>query len=497
MKTRRQILSVLIALTLLLSMGFFAAPPALADPIVAAAAADDDSFRRPINSDNPLLMITVPMGHNYAWDPAFRRDVNYRAQDFKQIWTQIPEDVRPYVGLVLHFGAVYNRIVSVVEARDWIEHNVAAAGQLDIPVYLIYGGTRSRAMVTLNAGDPDIAVRGQDRWAFLRYLYETYPNFCGTTTSEQTGDNVVTDTTLLVELAAQYGGHHIYSSQEHQNVLEGGSQLNSQSGYDRMKAVGKHLIWVPKRMRNSNNYDDSLGMGMVLDGVAGGWGPYFDGYNWRPQNYFGYGISWADCRSRLMPELDSARYMIDAAMNGATVIHFENQMDLPATNSILTPLFWQSVLPAFRYMLAIDIPDREALFEMSNIAFSNHRVALKTLLTGGTSTTTINTDEPGCFDFYEGLYEILKGHNDNTGSNLSHFGRSSGRYGMIPILPKFASAATRARFEDDPGKLLLTSDNYRTLLPDLAAKVALFDTYYPEVSTGELTVQKGKTKDGA
>jgi Glycosyl hydrolase family 98 C-terminal domain/Glycosyl hydrolase family 98/Bacterial Ig-like domain (group 4)/Domain of Unknown Function (DUF1080) len=424
---------------------------ALAVPAGTPAAHAAAALRRPVDASHPLLMMQEVMGYNISFDKDFPDDIN-KHWDIAQAWEAVPDDLKSSVAFVLHPG--HNSFLTVAQTREWAEDNIAEAQSLGIPVLMLWGET---------------PTTGSDKFTWIQHLYETYPNFIGTEVSELT--SVSGDIPTLLQLANQYGGYHVQSSLEENNII--GSKMETASYYNSVSEYAQNFIFSPKDVHKNFDAANSEALGDWLSGAAGNWGPYFDAYT-----YYGCGIQGessnggGDRCSRSYPEEVIGQTMLDAYMQGATVYTLENQMDTPAVGDLYTPTFWQSVLPAFRYILAHPAPTKAQVTAAVKVVYSE---------SAGDMYSLPDTDA-GRVTFYEGLTENVPDIANTQG--LFYYPRSSGRYYAIPRIPALAPSSVVSQFPN-----VITKTTYNANLQGLTAKQAYFNAIYPAINTGDAFVE--------
>ncbi|MFF9762899.1 glycosyl hydrolase family 98 C-terminal domain-containing protein [Streptomyces caelestis] len=423
----------------------------------ASGGAPDAPLRLTIDQDDPLLITQLNIGHNLGEGKGFRRDLN-DGWSIRQTWAGLPDELKGHTAFVLHPGHNMHANASPATARRWVEDNLAEGRDLGIPLFVLWG---------------ESPTLPSDKYEWLEELYRTYPNFMGTVVSELT--NTLNDLPRALELANRYGGFHVLGSMEEANLL--GSRLEDPDYFASVKPYAKNFIFNPKNIHENFDTANAQAMGLWLSGVVGNWGPYFDGYAYYGCGVFGQGssgsLSRGDRCSRSQPESVYAMSMLDQWQNGATVFHLENQIDVPATDSRYSPTFYQSVLPAMRYMLTHSGPTRDEVVAETAVAFSESRGTISKL----PDTVAARNARTTFYDLYEKAPDAL-------GSQaLWYYLRSQGRYGMIPRLPKLADRTLVDRF-----KTVLTTDSYAELVAG-EAKKEFFDARYPAVSRGDAFVQ--------
>ncbi|MDG0791549.1 DUF1080 domain-containing protein [Cohnella ginsengisoli] len=419
------------------------------------------AIRRVIDSTHPMLMMQLLVGTNYSGDPDFRRE-NNRQWDIKQAWAALPDDIKPYVVFVLHPGhfAAWNSKPSVATSRKWIEDNLAEGKDMNIPMMVLYG---------------ENPTSGSDGLTWLESLYQNYPNMIGTDVSELTSVNAAIPN--LLALANTYGGYHVHGSMEDNNVFA--NAMKTQSYYNSIAQYSANFIPTFKMVHKNYDYVNSEAMGYWLAGTAGNWGTYYDSYPFPATNIFGQSANGGgDRTTRAVPETLYSMHMLDSYMNGATVYQLENQLDIPAVDNLYTPLFYESILPAFRYILSHPIPSKADVVAKTAVAFDASAGTMLELSDSRTWGGVVNQTS-----LFQGLYEMAPDTNSNSG--LWYWLRTSGRYGMIPQIPKFAPSTVLAQF---PNVINLTT--YNASYATQAARVTYFNSKYPSVYTGTAFAQK-------
>ncbi|MEO3853830.1 glycosyl hydrolase family 98 C-terminal domain-containing protein [Acrocarpospora sp. B8E8] len=434
-------------------------PVTLAQPAAAAGGVVDAPLRLTIDNKNPLLITQLLIGYNFGQDPGFRRDLN-EGWNIKQAWAALPDELKRHTAFVLHPG--HNRWADASPAvtRRWVEDNLAEGRDLGIPMLVLWG---------------ESPTAPADRYEWIEKLYQTYPNFAGTVVSELT--NTLNDLPKILELANRYGGFHILGSMEEANLL--GAKLEDPAFWGSLTRYSKNFILDPKNIHENFDTANAQALGAWMAGAVGNWGPYFDGYAYYGCNVFGQGssgsLSRGDRCSRSQPETVYAMAMLDQWQNGATIFHLENHLDTPAPNNLYTPAFYQSVLPAMRYMLTHAGPTKDEVIAKTKVAFSEREGTIGSL----SDTVSARNARTTFYDLYEKVPDAL------GSQQLWYYLRSSGRYGIIPRLPKLTG-------QDVIDKIgtVLTKSTYNAQLISGDAKKAFFDERYPKISSGDAFAQQ-------
>ncbi|WP_182904072.1 glycosyl hydrolase family 98 C-terminal domain-containing protein [Microbispora sp. H10830] len=427
--------------------------------VAVPAQADDVPLRLTIDNAHPLLITQVLIGYNFGEDPGFRRDLN-DGWNIRQSWAALPDELKGNTAFVLHPGHSQWADAKPEVARRWVEDNLAEGRDLGIPMFVLWG---------------ESPTAPADSYEWIEKLYQTYPNFVGTVVSELTG--TLNTLPKILEVAHRYGGFHVLGSMEEANLL--GARLEDQAYWDSVRPYAENFIFNPKNMHENFDTSNAQALGAWLAGEIGNWGPYFDGYAYYGCNVFGQGsytsLSRGDRCSRSQPETVYAMAMLDQWQNGATVFHLENQLDVPAPGNLYSPVFYQSILPAMRYILSHPGPTREQVLAKTKIAFSEKEGTISSL----PDTVSARNARTTFFDLYEKVPDAL------GGQGLWYYLRSSGRYGIVPRLPKLAPQEIV-----DKIPTIVTKSSYSAQLTAGDAKRAFFDAKYPEISSGDAFVQR-------
>lgn len=436
----------------------------------AAAPVTNAPMRMTVDSAHPMLMTQLVMGHNIGFGTDFTRDDNQRGWSVQQAWAGVPDDVKPNMVFVLHPG--HNNLMTVSETRKWAEDNIKEGADLGIKMMMLWGETPTNGTANGMAGT-----------AWIESLYQNYPNFIGTDISELIGYKT-SDLPILTKLANSYGGYHVQGTLEENNILMGA--LENQSYWDSMKPYAQNFIYTPKNMHENLEVANAGAQGAWLSGIFGNWGPYFDSYPFYGCGIFGTAASsgsltLGDRCSRTAPETGFAMAMLDQWQQGATVYQMENQLDLPGMDSLYSPLFYQSILPAFRYIVAHPSPTKAQVLANTKVAFSEAAGAVYSL--SDTAVSGRNSlGRPTMYDISESAPNI------NGSQGLWWYLRASGRYYNVPRIPKLAGSAFLSTLTG-AGVSIIDKPFYEANLLGLDNRVAYFNSKYPQISSGDAYVQ--------
>lgn len=467
----RRPLSPAVVLAMVISLAG-ALLPAMATAPAAAQSAPasiepvaDAPMRMRVGSDNPLLLTQMNIGNDLGKTEGFTRNYN-SGWSMAQLWASVPDDLKQNIGFVLHQGHTALSDRNPEMSAEWLEDNVAEADTLGIPVFILWDEGKT-------------LLSNSTRWEFLEHLYQTYPNFMGTVVSEQA--DTLGDLPQALRIANQYGGFHVLGSLEEKNLLA--QRMEDRSYWDSVSQYSENFIFNPKNFHENFETVNAWTQGAWLSGAFDNWGPYFDGYPYygcgffdlNPGSYSHCGDRW----SRSIAETVSSMMLLDQWQNGATVFQLENQLDVPTTGSLYSPYFYQSILPAMRYILSHKTPTKDDVIAQTHVVFSEAGGSIHTLAdsTAGRGSNPARTTFFSMYEKPPALTAVQK--------SLWFYLRSSGRYNIVPRIPKLAPEALLERFET-----VLTKQDYEPALMFGDARAELFDSAYPRISTGEAFVQK-------
>ena len=441
--------------------------------------------RRPIDSKHPLWLVHVDV-----WNKA----------DPQKIIDQIPDDVKPYVCMNLSLSCQYDT-----------DKNVYKMPQNAVRTF------KSWATICQNNGlwftcqpasGGHTHIQDNDLETF-EYFFKKYPNFLGWNYAEQfwgfdapndkSSSSQASRITLfskLVPMAHKYGGFltisfcgNIWS---HPLNPVGMMKRNS----DLLAACEQYpeaILWLYKYTTSSCFYNnESVTFSPFISGLAKNYGVRYDNCGWNgakdailgdnngktypvsagigtvmEQTGVNGGAVWDG------PELiwtEDFKNLNDTYVNG---YKRRNWTTFPGFRNIWTDMF-KKVIDGSLY-----IPTRAEVVGNTKIAIVND--------------ISSGSDEDmyaAWGDLYDGLYKQDDPFNKGTGQwmdNMCYF-KKTGRYATIPIA---------LNLYDDVAKSIpvqINKSTYASRWTSNDAKVAEFNSQYPEVSKGDLYVSRYKNQ---
>ena len=437
--------------------------------------------RRPIDNQHPLWMI-----HIDVWNAA----------DPQKIINLIPDDIKPYVCMNLSLSCQYDT-----------ELNIYKMPRCAVRTYRSWASVcqQNGMWFTLQPASGGHTHIQDDDLATFEYFFKAYPNFLGWNYAEQfwgfdEGGDKSSSTQAsrialfakLVPMHAKYGGFltisfcgNIWSH----GLNPMGMMKRNTSLLQACKKNPEAILWLYKYTTSSCWYNnESMTYGPFIAGLATNYGVRYDN------------CGWNGALESILGKNNGCKYpgaagvgtvMEQTCVNGGSVwdgpelIWTEDFQNLGnSTVSGYTRRNW-GTFPNFRgvwmdmFRKIIDgtmyIPTREEIIGKTKIVVIND-----------VSSGSDENKYAAWGNLYDGLYKQTDPFNRGNGQwmdNLCYF-KSSGRYGAIPIV---------TGLYDDVAKSIpvqVRKSNYSSRWGTIAKKTADFNSQYPEVSKGDLYVNR-------
>ena len=457
----------------------------LAVLLVMTAQTMSAQERRPIDSKHPMWLVHVDV-----WNKA----------DPQKIINLIPEDIRPYVCMNLSLSCQYDT-----------EKNVYKMPQNAVKTYKSWATVCQQNGLWFTcqpASGGHTHIQDDDLETF-EYFYKQYPNFLGWNYAEQfwgfdeAGDKSSSTQTSrialfakLVPMAHKYGGFltisfcgNIWS---HPLNPVGMMKRNK----DLLKACQDYpeaILWLYKYTTSSCFYNnESVTFSPFISGLAKNYGVRYDNCGWNGA----LGALLGDNHGKKYPVAAGIGTVMEqtcvnggAVWDGPELIWTEDFQNLNnSTENGYTRRNW-GTFPGFRniwidmFRKIIDgtmyIPTREEVVEKTKIVVIN-------------DVTSGNDEQKYAAwgDLYDGLYKQTDPFNRNSGQWMDNFCyfKKTGRYGAIPVAVGLYDDAAKAI------PVQVKKSAYASRWSTQAKKVAEFNKQYPEVSTGDLYVNRFKNQ---
>ncbi|MBR1414283.1 MAG: glycosyl hydrolase family 98 [Prevotella sp.] len=446
------------------------------------AQASQAQQRRPIDSQHPLWLIHV--------------DVWYKA-DPQKIIDLIPEDIRPYVCMNLSLSCQYDT-----------DLNIYKMPQYAFQTYKSWGTVcqQNGVWFTCQPASGGHTHIQDDDMATFEFFFKQFPNFLGWNYAEQfwgfdeAGDKSSSTQTSrwalfgrLVELSHKYGGFltvsfcgNIWS--HGLNPL--GELKRDQGFFNACKQYPEAILFLYKYTTSSCFYNnESVTFGPFISGLTKNYGVRYDNCGWNgaldailgenhgkkypaaagigtvmEQTCVNGGAVWDG------PEL-TWREECFHQVNNSTVDGYtrRNWERFPNMNGVWIDMF-RKVVDGTLY-----IPTREEVVGKTKIVVVND-------VNSGNDEQKYAT----WGTLYDGLYKQTDPMNRGNGQWMDNFCyfKKTGRYGAIPMTTGLYDDVARAI------PVQVKKSNYTSRWGTTAKKTADFNEQYPEVSTGDLYVNR-------
>jgi len=437
--------------------------------------------RRPIDSKHPMWLIHVDV-----WNKA----------DPQKIINQIPDEVKPYVVMNLSLSCQYDT-----------EKNVYKMPQNAVKTYKSWGSVCQQNGMWFTcqpASGGHTHIQDDDLETF-EYFFKNYPNFLGWNYAEQfwgfdeANDKSSSSQTSrialfakLVKMSHEYGGFltisfcgNIWS---HPLNPVGMMKRNSDL-LNACKQYPEAILWLYKYTTSSCFYNnESVTLSPFISGLSKNYGVRYDN------------CGWNGALDAILGEKHGKKYptaaglgtvMEQTCVNGGAVwdgpeLIWTEDFEEKATTTVggYTRRNWGKYagftngwLDMFRKIIdgTMYIPTREEVVGNTKIVVINN------------CTSGSDEDKYAAWgSLYDGLYKQTDPFNKGTGQwmeNYCYF-KKTGRYGAIPVA---------IGLYDDIAKSIpvqVKKTTQATRWGSQTTKVNEFNKYYPEVSTGDLYVNR-------
>ena len=438
--------------------------------------------RRPIDSKHPLWFIHV--------------DVWYRA-DPQKIIDLIPDEVKPYVCLNLSLSCQYDK-----------DLNLYKMPQYAFQTYKSWGTVCQKNGMWFScqpASGGHTHIQDDDLVTF-EYFFKHFPNFLGWNYAEQfwgfdeSGDmssstqaNRWALFAKLVEMSHQYGGFLTVSfcGNIWSHPLNPIGELKRTSKFlNACKKYPEAMLFLYKYTTSSCFYNnESVSFGPFISGLTTNYGVRYDNCGWNGA----MGAVLGENHGKKYPAAAGiGTVMEQTCVNGGAVwdgpeltwnqecFHEISQTEVsgykrrkwdrfPNFNGVWLDMFLK-VLDGTLY-----IPSREEVVGKTKIVIINN------VTSGG------DEDKYATWgDLYDGLYKQTDPFNRGSGQWMDNgcYFKKTGRYGAIPMVTALYDSIAKAI------PVQLKKSERSSKWSSLTTKVNAFNNQYPEVSKGDLYVNR-------
>ncbi|MCQ2196459.1 MAG: glycosyl hydrolase family 98 [Bacteroidaceae bacterium] len=437
--------------------------------------------RRPVDNKHPMWLVHVDV-----WNQA----------DPQKIINLIPDDIKPFVVMNLSLSCAYNKEQGIYERPNSA-----------IRTYKSWATVCQQNGMWFTcqpASGGHTHIKDNDLETF-EYFFTHYPNFLGWNYAEQfwgfdeAGDpssssqaDRIALFAKLVPMHNKYGGFLTISfcGNIWSHALNPVGMMKRNA--DLRKACEQYpesILWLYKYTTSSCFYNnESVCFGPFVAGLAKNYGVRYDNCGWNGANDALLG----DNHGKKYPVAAGIGTVMEqscvnggAVWDGPELIWTEDFQNLSNTTVNgyqqrrwgTFPGFDNAWIDMFRQIIngTLYIPTREEVVDKTKIIIVNN-------VTSGN-----DEDKYAAWgDLYDNLYKVKDPFNRGNGQWMDNFSymKSTGRYGAIPITPELWADDAKAI----PVKVNKSART--TKWTSLANKKKDFDNNYPEVSKGDLYVNR-------
>ncbi len=439
--------------------------------------------RRPIDNRHPMWLV-----HIDVWNSA----------DPQKIIDLIPEEIKPYVCMNLSLSCGY-------DTKD----NMYRMPRSAVRTYKSWASVCQHNGMWFTcqpASGGHTHIQDEDLETF-EYFFKTYPNFLGWNYAEQfwgfdepgdksssTQESRIALFAKLVEMSHKYGGFLTVSfcGNIWSHALNPLGMMKRNA--DLRKACQDYpeaILWLYKYTTSSCFYNnESVTFGPFIAGLANNYGVRYDncGWNGALSDICGDGKPYPGAAG-IGTVMEQTCVNGGAVWDGPELIWTEDFQNLNNTykNGYISrnwgtfPNFNGIWLDMFGKIIdgSMYIPSRQEVVEKTKIAVINDNK-------GGN-----DEDKYAAWDnLYDGLYKQTDPFNRNSGYWMDNYLylKKSGRYGAIPVM---------LEAHDESAKqipVLVEKSSRKSRWSTIDKKVEEFNQYYPEISQGDLYVNRFKNQ---
>ncbi len=437
--------------------------------------------RRPIDSQHPLWFIHV--------------DVWFKA-DPQKIIDLIPEDIRPYVCMNLSLSCGYDTDINRYKMPQYAFQTYKSWATVC---------QKNGMWFTCQPASGGHTHIQDDDMVTFEYFFKKFPNFLGWNYAEQfwgfdePGDKSSSTQTSrwslfarLVEMSHNYGGFLTVSfcGNIWSHPLNPIGELKRDKNFlNACKNYPESMLFLYKYTTSSCFYNnESVSFGPFISGLTKNYGVRYDncGWNGAMDNLVGEGQCKYPASAGIGTVMEQMCVNGGAVWDGPELTWREECMhEVQSTNvGGYTRRNWERFpnmngvwIDLFREVVKgkMYIPTREEVVGKTKIVVIND-------VNSGNDEQKYAT----WGNLYDGLYKQTDPMNRNNGQWMDNFCyfKSTGRYGAIPMV---------TGLYDDVAKAIpvqVKKSSYTSRWSTLAKKTADFNAQYPEVSKGDLYVNR-------
>ncbi|MDQ8734776.1 glycoside hydrolase family 98 domain-containing protein [Paenibacillus sp. LHD-38] len=411
--------------------------------------------RMEVDNDHPLLIIPV---YGKEYDPV---ESTFQWEDtLLGRWDSIPDDVKPYAVMEIHAGSI--GMGNEAEMKAFYTQQMEIAEENNIPVLLL----------TMTAGNkPYYTGVSSLTPAWAQSMYDQYSSLVGLMSSENYwiyDDSLASLAADYIKVSADNGGYFVWSEQNQGNTIE--KSISNAKFRKAMEDHGDSFIFTFKNTPQSGGTSAetiSYMAGLWLTDHVAQWGGLIDTWTWWERKDWklfeesrlpGLANGGEEDRSvATFPEALLSIQMMNIYLNGGNVYNFEHPAYTTGIEDKTTPAFDHAIIDFMRYAIEHPAPTKEEIQAKTKIVVHD------------------NISNLGGNKFYSGL-------NVEDAETTTY---STGRYGIIPVVPALMSRASVTSAFPEAAILTRTS-------PEISSqqqKVNFFNSVYLANYTGTAFAQ--------
>ena len=417
-----------------------------------------DGTRMLINVDNPLFLFRPAQPFNSL-------------NSYFATYDALPDDLKAFSAICVDKGISS----SIDELLKTYEDILNRADKENIPVFLmteVWDSVNTRQGFT-EEQLCDLLERHPSLMGFVHVELSCNP------LSQEQIDRMKT----TIKACKEYGALFIWQEMEykwenHTNTFN--RAFEDEELYQLMTEYSHNIVIQDKHNGRGRHFSvQSSAMGAWLAGVCDNWGGNIEGWIWQeipPNDYEESSVEiHQNSMSNRYPSSLSGVDLFCDAIGGATVFSTEelNMFYTSTADGIkFTEVFWSVVYPTFQRIINGSIPEKEEVIKNIKVAYqftSPEDIYMQDI----ESNLFIDT-----YGMNSQWFKLWQG-----GENSKKWLPITGRYYIIPLLPKYTDASTLL-----PNVDILNVDNYEELFGSSKKRLAYLNERYPETYTGDATL---------
>ena len=419
-----------------------------------------EGTRMLINSENPMFLFRSSLPH-----------LGGLQSTIVSSYKVLPEDLRAFSAVLADQGVDG----SIDDLLSTWEKMLKQTDKENIPIFLMVENWDS------------VNSRRGFTYEELCDLLERHPSLMGYVVVEQAcspfRQEHVDRAKTIIQACKEYDALFIwqemgYNWDGEDNFLE--RMLEDKELYDLMTGYSHNIVITDKHSGRGRHFSTQSNVfGAYLSGVCDNWGSNIEAWLWGEIVPLDYSSTAPTYQSYMGPvyRYPPALAGIDTigdVVGGATVFSTEEIFPFYTTMSgvKLTETFWSVLYPLYQHIINGALPDKEEVKENVKVAYQ-YTAPNDLYTTGVEADLFVDT-----YGITRQWYTLWSG-----GEYSKKWVPMTGRYYIIPSIPRYANAAEVLTNVD-----ILNVDNYEELFGSSEKRQAYLNERYPETYTGDATL---------